>query len=75
MSLHNPIIPAQHGDNTTMITTLSGLCGGMYKTFAITPLLMTVTMDGAFTVIVYAVLSAAAGYVTKSLFDLIKKRL
>lgn len=70
MNLHNQLT----GDKTTIITTMSGLAGGMYKTMTLQPVLLNVTMDGAITVVAYAVLSAAAGYITKFVFDAIKKR-
>ena len=74
MHLHQSILPLQPGDKTTLITTMSGLVGGMYRTLSLDPLLLNVTWDGTITVIAYAVISASAGYITKFVFDAIKKR-
>jgi hypothetical protein len=68
-SSSNPTEPA-----LTAWTTASGVAGGLVKVSQLKLQLLNVTWDGSVSVIVYAVLSAAAGYITKSAFDFLVKK-
>lgn len=54
---------------------MSGLVGGVCKSFDLpNTQLLNITFDGSITVVAYAVLSASAGYITKYIFDQLKKK-
>ena len=59
----------QHHTHTALLTTISGVVGGIGKAITAKPLLMAITLPGLTTVIIYASASAAAGYVVKKLLD------
>lgn len=64
-----------HHSHTSIFTTISGVVGGIGKVITTKPLLMTVTLPGLSTVVLYAAASAAAGYVVKKALDNISAKL
>ncbi len=55
--------------HTAIVTTISGVIGGITKAVSAKPLLLAITFSGLSTVVIYASASAAAGYVVKKLLD------
>ena len=51
--------------HNALFTTASGVVGGVGKAITAKPLLLAITLPGLSTVIIYAVVSAVAGYVVK----------
>jgi hypothetical protein len=49
--------------HNALFTTASGVVGGVGKAISAKPLLLAITLPGLSTVIIYAVVSAVAGYV------------
>lgn len=71
----NTNLPIHSFDKTAVITTLSGVVGGVYKSVTLPQTqLLSITLDGSITVIIYAVFSAAAGYLTKLFIDFLGKK-
>jgi len=64
-----------HPTHTALFTTVSGVVGGVGKAISAKPLLLAITLPGLSTVIIYAVASAAAGYVVKKILDSASKKL
>jgi hypothetical protein len=59
----------QHHTHTALVTTVSGVVGGVGKEISAKPLLLAITLPGLTTVIICASASAVAGYVVKKLLD------
>jgi hypothetical protein len=55
--------------HNALFTTASGVVGGVGKAITAKPLLLAITLPGLSTVIIYAVVSAVAGYVVKKGLD------
>jgi hypothetical protein len=64
-----------HHSHTSIFTTISAVVGGVGKVITTKPLLLTVTLPGLSTVVLYAAASAAAGYVVKKALDSISEKL
>lgn len=65
----------QHHTHTALFTTFSGVVGGVGKAISAKPFILTITLPGLTTVIIYAAASAAAGYVVKRIMDTASKKL
>jgi hypothetical protein len=61
--------------HTSIITTVSGICGGVGKAISSKPILLDITLSGTFEVALYAAVSAVVGYGVKLLIDRIKRSL
>jgi ribosomal protein L17 len=55
--------------HTAIVTTISGVIGGITKAVSAKPLLLAITFGGLSTVVIYASASAAAGYLVKKILD------
>jgi hypothetical protein len=55
----------QHHTNTALITTVSGVVGGVGKAISAKPLLLAISLPSLTTVTIYASESAVARYVVK----------
>ena len=64
-----------HPTHTALFTTVSGVVGGVGKAISAKPLLLSITLPGLITVIIYAAASAVAGYVVKKLLDAASRKL
>ena len=60
-------------DQNSVITTASGICGGLGKAISSNVVLADITLGGIVEVAVYAAISAVVGYGVKVLIDRIKK--
>jgi len=58
-----------HQFHTALVTTASGVIGGVGKAISAKSLLLSITIPGLTMVIIYAVVSAVAGYVVKKTLD------
>jgi hypothetical protein len=65
----------QHHTHTALFTTASGVVGGVGKAISAKPLLLAITLPGLTTVIIYASVSAVAGYVVKKIMDTASRKL
>ena len=54
---------------TSLITTLSGLVGGLGKAITYKPILASISLTGVTTVAAYAAVSATVGYMVKCGMD------
>jgi len=64
-----------HYSHTTIITTLSGIIGGLGKAATYPTMLANITLHGIVNVAFYAGISAAAGYVVKCGLDYLSRRI
>jgi Flp pilus assembly pilin Flp len=64
-----------HPTHTALFTTVSGVVGGVGKAISAKPLLLSITLPGLITVIIYAAASAVAGYVVKKILDAVSRKL
>lgn len=60
-------------DQNSIITTVSGICGGMGKVISNSVIIANVTLGGIAEVALYAAVSAVVGYGVKVLIDRIKR--
>jgi hypothetical protein len=60
---------------TSIITTVSGICGGVGKAITSKPILLDITLSGTFEVALYAAVSALVGYGVKLCIDRFRKSL
>jgi hypothetical protein len=65
---------SQHS-HTSIVTTASGVLGGVTKAITVKPILTEITLPGLSNVVIYAAASAAAGYIVKKSMDCVAKRL
>ena len=54
---------------TSLVTTLSGLVGGLGKAITYKPILASISLTGVATVAAYAAVSATVGYMVKCGMD------